>query len=152
LIRETIISIALFLSASQIGAGQAEALKQAGVHSQYGIDIIPDPQIVRVAGADFDMNSATVVSADPQLQDLSPVVSLQEGLAETLQLHISTSGSQPPSNVILLKLVPKVCCVKFRTAAPGERHTLWRFPDPGSPSKHRILRGSSMECRPSPAG
>lgn len=107
MIRETIISIALFLSASQIGAGQAEALKQAGVHSQYGIDIIPDPQIVRVAGADFDMNSATVVSADPQLQDLSPVVSLQEGLAETLQLHISTSGSQPPSNVIVLKLVPE---------------------------------------------
>jgi N-acetyl-beta-hexosaminidase len=107
LIRETIISIALFLTASQIGAGQAEAPKQAGVHSQYGIDIIPDPQVVHIAGADFVMNSATVVSADPQLQDLSPVVSLQEGLAETLQLHISKAGSQPLSNVIVLKLVPE---------------------------------------------
>jgi hexosaminidase len=107
LIRETIISIALFFGAAQIGAGQAEAPKQAGVHAQYGIDITPDPQDVRITGADFIVSSATVVYADPNLQDLSPVASLQQGLAEALQLQIARAGSQPPSNVIALKLVPE---------------------------------------------
>ena len=107
MIRNIVLTIALLLSAVQIRAAQVEVPKQAGLHAQFGIDIIPEPQVVRTVGADFIVDSATVVYADPQLQDLSPVNSLQEGLAEALQFQITKAGSQPPGNVIVLRLVPE---------------------------------------------
>ena len=58
-------------------------------------------------GSDFRINASTAVYADPQLRDLSPVTSLQEGLGEILHFQIAKSESVPASNGIVLRLVPE---------------------------------------------
>ncbi len=93
MLRITVLGFALILSVAQTYSAQAEYPKQEGLHARQGIDIIPEPQIVRSSDGDFVVDASTVIYADRQLKDLSPVTSLQEGLAETLHLQIAKSES-----------------------------------------------------------
>ncbi len=101
------LGIALVLSAVQIQSAQDQYPKQTGLHAQQGVDVIPEPQVVRAGSGDFLIDAATVVYADPRLQDVSPVTSLQEGLGEALQLQVAKTDSQRPANVVVLSLVPE---------------------------------------------
>jgi hexosaminidase len=113
------LAASLAAGAISLRAAQTETPKQPGLHSQYGIDIIPEPQLVRVTEGDFTIDSATVVFPDPQLQDASPVESLQEGLAEAVHVQISKAGSSRATNVIALKLIPETA---LREVPQGELH------------------------------
>jgi hypothetical protein len=115
-IHQIIFGIAIILGASQILQAQDEFPKQAGLHSQRGIDLIPEPQIVSSSGGDFLVNSSTVIYADPKLQDLFPVASLKEGLEEMLQFQVKKTDSRSAVNGITLKLVPES---NLREVPPG---------------------------------
>ena len=104
-LRTISIGIALLLGPSQIQKAQDEFPKQARLYAQQQIDLIPDPQIVKSAGGDFLINSATVVYADPDLMDLFPVANLQAGLEEALQIQVRKADSKQTANRIALKLV-----------------------------------------------
>ncbi len=106
-IRNVVLTIALLAGAAPVQTAQREAPKQPGLHSLYGIDVIPEPQVVRTGDGEFVIDSATLVYADPQLRDPSPADSLQEGLAQALQLRVPKTGSLRPANVVALKLVPE---------------------------------------------
>ncbi len=105
--RIIVFGIAFVLNTAQMLPAQVEYPKQAGLHALQGIDIIPEPQVVRTGGGDFLVDSATVVYADPRLQDLSPVASLQEGVAQALQVQVAKADSERPANIIVLKLIPE---------------------------------------------
>ncbi len=107
MIRTIIFGIVFVVGSAQAQLAQEEFPKQAALHAQYGIDIIPEPQIARIDGGDFAIDAATVLYADPQLKDLAPITSLQEGLAQALRVTIGRADSQPSSNVIVLRVVPE---------------------------------------------
>ena len=107
LVQNLVLSIALSASAVPVQAAQDAPAKKAGLHSLYGIDIIPEPQLVGAVDGEFVIDSATAVYVDPQLQDPTPVDSLQEGLEQVLQLRLPKIGSLRPANVVALKLVPE---------------------------------------------
>ena len=108
LVQNLVLSIALSASAVPVQAAQDAPAKKAGLHSLYGIDIIPEPQLVGAVDGEFVIDSATAVYVDPQLQDPTPVDSLQEGLEQVLQLRLPKIGSLRPANVVALKLGPKM--------------------------------------------
>ena len=119
-IRMIIFGTVFILISTQILKAQDEFPKLPGLHSQQGIDLIPEPQIVNITGGDFPVNSATLIYADPQLQDLTPVTSLQEGLAEILQIQIKKTDSRPATNGIVLKLVPESGLPEVPVGNPGK--------------------------------
>jgi hexosaminidase len=117
-IHPVILGIIFILSTAQTKQVQYESPKQPGLHARQGIDLIPEPQIAVITGGDFLINPATVVYADPKLQDLSPVACLQEGLKESIQTGIGKTGSPTSKNSIMLKLIPEQSLKEVPAGSP----------------------------------
>ncbi len=99
--------LAFIVAASASGVAQDEFPKQAGLRAQHGISIIPEPQIARVTGDDFLVNSATFVHVSSGAQDARPSTSLLGGVAEITGLKLRRAEVKPKTNVIALVLVPE---------------------------------------------
>jgi hexosaminidase len=106
-IRTIVLGIVLVAGGARIQPAQDEYPKQAGMHAQRGIDIIPEPQIVSDTGSDFQIDAATALDAGPKLEDLTAAASLREGLSQILQLQLKAADPQRGSDVIVLRLIPE---------------------------------------------